>query len=539
MITALLRSSIRRAAVLRRGLLHRLTPMALVTATALTATLGGLSAPALALSEFGQQELDQSRTIAVAKPVDNGRFYQLLILRQVSNQRACWQELPGQPTRIDPLLLNFDFTGICDRSVDSNGYSVRLAGEDLNWQYRLQLVKQGGQLVLQAVSAANRAAPPLTIGRTNGLGEGFLKVSLDPGWRLTQRLYNGQPLGHVYVTHDQSLAALAGVPSAPVPPPVTTPPIVATPPRQPVPQPNPLPPVVVPSPPTLPGPPSGNPGAATNYRVIVPNTSADTQRRVQAVEPGAFRTTLNGQSVIQAGLFQEQWRAIELQQNLMAARIPAQIIQGTGVVPPRPNPPLPNPQSPNPLPPTQIPVGRIRVILDPGHGGRDPGAVGIGGLQEKEINLDIARRVQQILESRGIAVMLTRPGDVEVELEPRVDQAERMAAQLFVSIHANAISMDRPEVNGLETYYYDSGSGLAQTIHNSILRGTDLRDRGVRQARFYVLRNTSMPSVLVETGFVTGSEDAARFRNSEARGQIAQAIAQGILTYAQQTALAP
>jgi len=511
-----------------KAVLRRLTPWAIATATTLGATLGGFSPlqPAAAQGEFGQQELDQSRTVVVAQSVSGGRFYQLMILRQISNQRPCWRELPGQPTQIDPLLLNFDFSGICERSIDSNGYSVRVGGQDLNWQYRLQVTRQGNQLLLQAVSVADRKARPLIIGRSNGLADSFLKITLDPGWRLTQRSYNGQSLGHLYLTHDQSLAALSGGSASP-----STPSPVAPPPAPP--PPTSLPPVNVPSTPpifTPPTPGTGNTG--TFYRVIVPNTSADIQNRVQAVAPGAFRTTVNGQSVMQAGLFGEQARALELQRSLMAARLPAQILQGTG--------PLPQPTQPTtPLPPTQVPVGRIRIILDPGHGGRDPGAVGIGGIQEKEINLDIARRVQQILSAQGVAVVLTRNGDQEIDLQPRVDQAEQLDAHLFVSIHANAISLDRPEVNGLETYYYDSGYGLAQAIHASVLRSTNIRDRGVRQARFYVLRNTSMPSVLVETGFVTGSEDAARFQSDSARTQIAQGIAQGILTYARQAALAP
>ncbi|MGA1603543.1 MAG: DUF3747 domain-containing protein [Prochlorothrix sp.] len=503
-----------------KAVLRRFTPWAVAGATTLGATFGSITSPlpAAAVAEFGQREIDQSSTVLIAKPVSEGQFYQLLILRQISNQRACWQELPGQPTQIDPLLLNFDFSGICERSVDSNGYSVRLGGQDLNWQYRLQLTRQGNQLLLEAVSVSDRAAPPLTIGRTNGLANGFLKISLDPGWRLTQRTYNGQNLGHLYLTHDQSLATLSGTPTSPV----TQPPI-AQPPTN-------LPPVVVPPTPPIFTPP--NPGTGqtgTFYRVIVPDVGADTQGRVQAVAPGAFRATLNGQSVMQAGLFQEQWRAIELQRDLIAAQLPAQIIQGTG--------PIPQPSTPRP--PAPIPMGKLRVILDPGHGGRDPGAIGIGGLQEKEINLDIARRVEAILSTQGIAVVMTRNGDQEVDLEPRVSQAERLDAHLFISIHANAISLDRPDVNGLETYYYDTGYGLAQTIHAQVLRSTNLRDRGVRQSRFYVLRNTSMPAVLVETGFVTGSEDAVRFRSASARDQIAQGIAQGILTYARQAALAP
>jgi N-acetylmuramoyl-L-alanine amidase len=90
------------------------------------------------------------------------------------------------------------------------------------------------------------------------------------------------------------------------------------------------------------------------------------------------------------------------------------------------------------------------------------------------------------------------------------------------------------EVNGLETYYHSSGNRLAQVIHQSILRLVTMRDRGVRQARFHVLVNTSMPSVLVETGFVTGAQDARNFNDPAWRSCMAQGIATGILQYAQQ-----
>lgn len=129
---------------------------------------------------------------------------------------------------------------------------------------------------------------------------------------------------------------------------------------------------------------------------------------------------------------------------------------------------------------------------------------------------------------------MTRTDDREIELEPRVQLAERVNASLFVSIHANAINMSRPDVNGIETYYYSRGWRLAYTIHNSILQATGARDRGVRQARFYVLRETSMPAVLVETGFVTGAEDAPQLANPAYRKVMAEAIARGILQYIQQ-----
>ncbi len=184
--------------------------------------------------------------------------------------------------------------------------------------------------------------------------------------------------------------------------------------------------------------------------------------------------------------------------------------------------------------PRTRPNGRVVVAVDPGHGGRDPGAIGISGIQEAEIVLDISQQVARILEQNGVQAIMTRTDDREIDLEPRVQLAERVNASLFVSIHANAINMSRPDVNGIETYYYSSGGRLAYTIHNSILQATGARDRRVRQARFYVLRRTSMPAVLVETGFVTGAEDAPRLADPSYRKVMAEAIARGILQYIQQ-----
>jgi N-acetylmuramoyl-L-alanine amidase len=111
--------------------------------------------------------------------------------------------------------------------------------------------------------------------------------------------------------------------------------------------------------------------------------------------------------------------------------------------------------------------------------------------------------------------------------------ARQANVNLFVSIHANSID-NRPDVSGLETYYYSSGERLAETIHNSILQSINIKDRRVRQARFYVLRNNPMPAVLVEVGFVTGVEDAPRLGTADYQNQMAQAIARGIIQYIQQ-----
>lgn len=187
--------------------------------------------------------------------------------------------------------------------------------------------------------------------------------------------------------------------------------------------------------------------------------------------------------------------------------------------------------------PTAIPNGRLVVVIDPGHGGADVGAVGISNLYEANVVLPIAQQVATLLQQQGIQVMLTRNSDVEIDLEPRVQMAEQANASLFVSIHANSMGMDRPDVNGTETYYYSSGEALAETIQTNMISGLGMNDRGVRQARFYVLRKTTMPAVLVETGFVTGSEDAPRLANAEFRNQMAIAIARGILQYIQQQSL--
>lgn len=190
------------------------------------------------------------------------------------------------------------------------------------------------------------------------------------------------------------------------------------------------------------------------------------------------------------------------------------------------------PNSPVALPDVN---SRVVVVIDPGHGGRDPGAIGIGGLRETSVVLPISLQVAQLLQQQGVGVVMTRSTDQTLSLEGRVQIAERANATLFVSIHANAISMSRPDVNGIETYYYSNqGLVLAQSIHNSMLHAVGGPDRGVRRARFYVIRRTSMPAVLVETGFVTGARDAPLLRDSAYRQRMAEAIARGILQYIQQ-----
>ncbi|HEY9610150.1 N-acetylmuramoyl-L-alanine amidase [Allocoleopsis sp.] len=182
---------------------------------------------------------------------------------------------------------------------------------------------------------------------------------------------------------------------------------------------------------------------------------------------------------------------------------------------------------------SRVPYGRTVVVIDPGHGGKDAGAIGIGGLREKDIILAISLQVAASLQQQGIQVVMTRSDDRFISLEGRVQIARQVGASAFVSIHANSISLRRPDVNGIETYYFSS-QRLAQAIHYSILQSLSTSDRGVRQARFYVLRNNSMPATLVEVGYVTGAGDASRLASPAYQRQMAEAIARGILLYLRQ-----
>ena len=178
--------------------------------------------------------------------------------------------------------------------------------------------------------------------------------------------------------------------------------------------------------------------------------------------------------------------------------------------------------------------GRFLVVIDPGHGGPDSGAVGIGGVRETDIVLEISLQVARILESKGVKVRLTRNSEVDLDLPPRVAIANRLRANAFVSIHANASRSRHRDVNGIETFYF-SGTraySLSSKIQKELLKvSPSSPDRGVRKGRFYVIRRTNMPAALVETGFVTGKLGSPRLAKSSHRRNVAFAIAKGILIY--------
>ncbi|PZV12657.1 MAG: N-acetylmuramoyl-L-alanine amidase [Pseudanabaena sp.] len=174
--------------------------------------------------------------------------------------------------------------------------------------------------------------------------------------------------------------------------------------------------------------------------------------------------------------------------------------------------------------------GRQLIVIDPGHGGPDVGATR-NGIYEKDIVLAISKQLGRILQQMGYSVMYTRTEDIDLDLEPRVQMAENARATAFVSVHVNSLDASASQVNGVETYHAPGaslGKNLAEFVHQQIIASTGATDRGVRSARFYVIRKTSMPSILVETGYITNPSEASRLVNGNYQERLATAIAQGI-----------
>lgn len=215
-----------------------------------------------------------------------------------------------------------------------------------------------------------------------------------------------------------------------------------------------------------------------------------------------------------------------------------------------------------------------RVILDPGHGGRDPGAVGKNGTREKDINLSVALKLKKFLEQElGLTVLMTRSDDRFVSLSDRTRFANDNRADVFISIHTNA-SQSR-SARGLETYYLSTAmssdaravealendvvelyegkgekqkydelafilSDLSQTehlensnflatfVHQNLVSGTKSCDRGIKQANFYVLRGTFMPSILIEMGFISNLDEEVLLKNGEYQERLARTVFEGV-----------
>lgn len=178
------------------------------------------------------------------------------------------------------------------------------------------------------------------------------------------------------------------------------------------------------------------------------------------------------------------------------------------------------------------------VVLDPGHGGTDPGAIGLQGTREKHLNFVMATKVKAILEKAGAKVVMTRQTDVDVsspdasdrdELKARTLVANNRNADVFISIHHNSSASS--DMNGTTTYYFRKtlfDVVLAQSIQNEMVKAGGLANQGVRTANFFVVKNTSMPAALLEIGFISNSQEEQLCNNAVFQQKMAQAIVTGI-----------
>jgi N-acetylmuramoyl-L-alanine amidase len=169
------------------------------------------------------------------------------------------------------------------------------------------------------------------------------------------------------------------------------------------------------------------------------------------------------------------------------------------------------------------------VVIDPGHGGHDRGGAPGQRVPEKPYTLEVGLRLADVLRANGFHVVLTRTDDYFIGLRQRCDIANAQQNAVFVSVHFNGAP--RTAADGVETYYYTSQSAaLAAAVHRRLLQASGLPDRHVRRRGFFVIRNTRIPAILVEPGFLSNPQSADRIANSAAyRLQLAQAIARGIM----------
>lgn len=170
-----------------------------------------------------------------------------------------------------------------------------------------------------------------------------------------------------------------------------------------------------------------------------------------------------------------------------------------------------------------------KIIIDPGHGGKDPGANRLNIL-EKDINLAIAQKLEQKLLDNGFSVIMTRKDDTFYSLKERVELANFEMADIFISIHVNA--SENPAAYGIETHWFTTQSiYLAKDIQDSLASKIDTRNRGIINSMFYVIHHTLMPSVLIETGFISNENERNLLIDPEKQDAIAKAIFDGIVKF--------
>jgi N-acetylmuramoyl-L-alanine amidase len=176
-------------------------------------------------------------------------------------------------------------------------------------------------------------------------------------------------------------------------------------------------------------------------------------------------------------------------------------------------------------------MNEMRVVKDPGHGGKDCGAVGASGLHEADVNLSVALMVADRLRP-FMDVVMTRSTDEFIDLSPRAEIANNVGANAFLSIHCN--SVDDSSAHGTETFSFPgavNGKKLATVVHKHVVDALGLTDRGLKEANFAVLRETNMAACLVELAFISNHDEEKLLASKATQRKVANAIADGIAEY--------
>lgn len=170
------------------------------------------------------------------------------------------------------------------------------------------------------------------------------------------------------------------------------------------------------------------------------------------------------------------------------------------------------------------------VILDPGHGGDDPGCLSANNIAEKHLTLKTAQAAARVLRQNGATVYLTRNEDRRSNLEDITRFADKVGADIFISIHYNAINL--PSIAGTETYYYNPVSRrFAEKMHTAVVEGIKRKDRGLHRVRFYTIHHTRMPSVLLEPVYISNPGENSLVNSAEFQEKLAGSIAKGVMDY--------
>lgn len=185
-------------------------------------------------------------------------------------------------------------------------------------------------------------------------------------------------------------------------------------------------------------------------------------------------------------------------------------------------------------PPTSVITGKKLVVIDAGHGGKDPGGISVNKYKEKDFTLATTLKIEALLKNEpNIELVLTRSGDTYPTLQERAKLANNLKADLFISIHANSIAAgSKSNPSGVETYYTRKESlQFANVVHKYLVPATGIQDRGVRQANYHVTRETKMPAILLECGYLSNTKDEALLYSEDFQQRVAEAVVAGIKEY--------